>query len=214
MGALCCMSTFATMRARIREELNRGSSYDSVINRAIDSAIVYYRRFAFNSTRSTTNAVAGVEYYVLPTDFIEADHMRLEESSSDWDPMIEVTYDWIEDHRRNADYRSRPQKYAIQNQELRVWPVPDQSYTFRMTYHSALTEVSASASDAATNAWMTDAEELIRLHAEADILETYIGGPDQAAKAQVLRAREQMIYGELKRLANRQQSTGRITPWS
>lgn len=208
------MSTFGQMRTRIREELNRGTDYDAVINRCIASAVVFYRgrRFAFSTVRATTAVVDGIEYYSLPDDFVEVDHIRVEDGQ-DFDPMREVTFDWIDDHRRSPDYESRPEKFAIQNRELRVWPVPDQSYTLLMSYHRDWPELSASASDGVSIALTDEGEELIRLHAEADILETYIQGEDAFRKADRLRVREGQIYREMKRLANRQQSTGRIMPY-
>lgn len=208
------MSTFGTMRSRIRDELDRGTDYDSVINRSIASAVVFYRgrRFAFSTARATTMLLPDIEYYALPTDFIEVDHLRVDEDDERI-PCDEVTYDWIEDHFRSTDYRSRPCKYAIQNRELRVWPVPDMSYSVTMSYHRDWPELSASASDDVAVAFTGEGEELIRTHAKVDILENYIQGEDAFAKAARLRGREQEMYREMKRLANRQQSSGRIMPW-
>src|SRR5688572_14464761 len=120
------MSTFGALRTRIRDEIDRGSDYDSVINRAIASAVVFYRgrRFAFSTARATSTLLPDIEYYNLPLDFIEVDHLRLDHDDERV-PFDEVTFGEIEDDYRTTGYRSRPSRFAVQNRELRVHPVPD-----------------------------------------------------------------------------------------
>jgi len=209
------MSTFGTMQERIRDELNRGTGYDVYIRRAIVSAIDFYksRRFTWNIKRGFTTTSAGQEYYAMPTDFIEADMMRILYNSGDFtDPMPEITYRWIEDHRHNLNYRSEPEKFALQGDELRLWPVPDDGYQIMMTYLYEDLTVSASASDGATNNWMTDGEEMIRARAKADILANYIRGQEAILESQIHASREKEVFRQLRRKANRNQSAGRLTP--
>ncbi len=210
------MSDFGTMVTRIRDEINRGTVYDSAIKREIESAIGHYepRRFHFNIRRATTDTTAGQEYYAMPTDFVEVDMIRLLYSSGNFtDPLIETTYAWIERNRTNQNYRSEPEKFAMQGNDLRLWPVPDAAYTLTMTYLVRFPEVSASASDAASNSWMTDAEELIRTRARIKVLKNVVRGPEAVAEANDLLPDLRTTYRELKRRANRQQSSGRIVPW-
>ena len=109
---------------------------------------------------------------------------------------------------------ARPaEKFAIQDQQLRLWPIPDDSYRLTMAYLRDLTEISASATAGATNAWMTDGEELIRMRANADVLENTIGSPEAFAEADRKTQREVVVYNSLKRAANRQRSSGRVMPW-
>ena len=209
------IQTLGRMVERIREEINRGTDYDARIKQAIHDAIEFYkgRRFTFNTRRCITTTTPGIEYYGLPTDFIEMDHLRVEYASDWWDPMEEVGYRWIEEHRTNAQYRSTPEKCGIQNQELRIWLVPDQTYTLMMSFHYHLPEVSTSASDLATNSWTGEAEEMIRCHAKADVWVNYIRGEEATVEAGLAATQETRRYKELKRIANRQQSSGRIVPW-
>lgn len=210
------MSTFGNMVSRIRSDLDRGSDFDSRIKQAIEDAIKFYRarRLGFNMKRATTSTVSSTEFYALPLDFLEVDTLRLLEDSSYYNRMEEVTFAWLDDVSVNQTHTSTPKKFAVQNRELRLYPIPDTAYTLQMSFLYDLAGVSASASDAATNAWMTEGEELIRLHATADLLENYIGGQESMLAAQVLQNRENRVYGELKRRANREQSTGRIAAWS
>lgn len=209
------MSTFGTMQSRIRDELNRGTNYDTAIRHAIADAIDFYKihRFTWNEKRTTTTTVAGTEYYGFPSDFIEVDMIRVKYTSGDYtDPLMEVTYRWIEEHRHNVNYRSEPEKFAVHAESLRLWPVPDAAYELMMTYLYEDTSVSASASDGATNEWMTDGYELIKSRAKADVLENYVRGQEAALEAQINRNRENQVFKALRKRANRFRSGGRLTP--
>lgn len=209
------MSTLASMVARIRTDLNRGSSFDARIKQAIEDAIKFYRarRFGFNMKRATTATTQGDEFYALPDDFLEVDSLRLQEASNYYERLEEVAFTWMDDHNPYQDFQSVPSKFAVQNRELRLYPIPDASYAMQMSYLYDLGGVSASASDSATNAWLTEGAELIRTHATIDLLENYIGGQESYQQAQALLPRELRVYGELKRRAEREQTSGRIQPW-
>lgn len=210
------MSTLGTMVGRIRTDLNRGADHDDRIKLAIEDAIKFYRarRLGFNMKRATSSTTAGQEYYGLPADFLEVDSLRLLETSNYYERLTEVTFAWIDDHNNYQDFRTTPEKFAIQNRELRLYPIPDDGYTIQMSYMYDLTNVSASASDGATNAWLTEGEQLIRQHATADLLENYIGGQESLLQAQVHQQRASQALRELKRRAEREQTTGRIASWS
>ena len=203
---------FGYMKNRIQNELKRDNT-DQELADAICDAIAYYRRqrFGFNMGRSTTATVAGVEYYRLPTDFVEADSMVL--NLSNYRPRLqERAFTWIDDQEDSDTQTSRPYVYSVQNSELRLYPVPDQSYTLQLSYVKSLPEVSISASDGATNAWMTTGVELIRLHAKVDLLMNIIRGPESMQEAQMLAAREDDVASGLRREYKRSQSSGKLTP--
>lgn len=209
------MSTFGTMVGKIRSDLNRGSDFDSRIKQAIESAINFYRarRLGFNMKRATTSTSSGTEYYALPTDFLEVDSLRVLDASNHYSHMREVSFRWIDERSAYQDYTNVPETYAVQNRELRLYPIPDDAYTLQMSFVYDLAGVSASAADAATNTWMTEGEELIRAHACADVLEQYIGGEESLLQAQAYRRRAAEAYTELKRRANTEQSSGRLAAW-
>jgi len=209
------MSTFGLMQERIRDELNRGTTYDEPIRKAIALAIDHYkhRRFTWNIKRAATTTTAGTEYYPFPSDFLEADLMRILYTSGDFtDPMDQVTYLWIEEHRHNVNYRSEPEKFAVQGNDMRVWPVPDGAYELTLTYLYEDTTVSASASDGATNNWMTDGFEMIKSRAKADVLENQVRGQDAFLEAALNKTRENDAFKTLRRQAGRYHSSGKLTP--
>lgn len=209
------MATLGNVVARIREDLNRGSDYDARIKRAVAEAIRFYRskRLGFNVKRAYAVLTSGNEYVSLPTDWIEADFLQLNDNDRRT-PMEEVTYDWIEDRCEDTTERGEPYKYAIQHRTLRLYPIPDRTYTLMLSFQYELKDVSESASDEATNAWLDEAEELIRKHAMSELYVLYIDGPDSMNKGQYLRMEcSDQILPVLEAQAAREQSSGKIKAW-
>lgn len=203
------MSDLGTMVRRIREDLDRGSDLDARIKQAICDAIVYYSpsRLGFNTKRARALVTSGMEMLALPLDWVEADYLRLENNGTRI-PFDEVTYDWIEDRRENDTDRGIPQKYAIQHREMRLWPIPDHSYTLVFSFQYEILNVSISASDGETNAWMAEAEQLIRTWAQGDMLINHIDGQEATDKGLLLQTRaEQQYLPKLEARAAREQSS-------
>lgn len=205
---------YGTMIRRIRTDLNRGSSHDSRIKEAICDAIKRYRavRLGFNQKKARTVLTSDNELIVLPDHWMEVDHLRLE-VDSERDPLREVTYDWIEDKQRGTPFNSKPTHFAIHNRELRFYPIPDRSYTLVMSFHCDLPEISVSAADEATNAWMTEGEELIRKRAMGDLKVIYIGGSMIPEGRDLLDEVSRDILPSLETRASREQTSGQIRPF-
>lgn len=202
---------YGSMVSRIRTDLNRGSAHDNRIRQAIIDALRFYRasRFGWNQKRAETLIQNGDEFLDLPPDWIEVDFLSLEDDNTR-DPLNERTYDWIEERTRSRDQTGRPTDYAIQNRQLRFYPAPDRSYSLVMSLLYELQNVSISASDGATNAWMSEGEELIRKHAMADLLVNYIKG-DEIPNGLVLKTEvKNEIVPALEARAAREQSSGKI----
>jgi hypothetical protein len=209
------MSNLGEMVARIREDIDRGTNYDARIKRAIVEAIRFYRskRLGWNIKRAYAVLTSGNEYVSLPTDWIEADFLRLDKDN-ERDVIEEVSYDWIDDQEVGEDERGRPYKWAVQHRTLRLYPAPDQTYTLMFSFQYELKDVSVSASDGATNAWLDEGEELIRKHAMSQLYVLYIDGPDSIAKGQMLRREcSDEILPVLEAQAAREQSAGKIKPF-
>jgi len=165
------MTDFGTMKARIADEVDdSGADLTTQIARAIQSAIKHHerRRFYFNTTVTATFAlVAGQEYYgsadnsSIP-DLIEIRDMYFAHSDGTRQHLTPVPWERI---AAAADGVSRadPAVYCYHAQKIRVLPMPSAARTVTASWVYRLTALSA---DADTNAWMTDAEELIRLRAE------------------------------------------------
>lgn len=206
------MSDLGTMVSRIREDLNRGTDFDPRIKRAICDAIKFYksRRLGFNIKQATAVLTSGNEYVALPTDWVEVDHLRLETDNLRR-PLDEVTFDWIEDNNTDSETEGEPMKFAIHNRRLRFYPVPDRSYTLVMSFQYEIKNISISASDGETNAWVDECEELIRKHAMSELYVNYVDGPESFQKGTYLRAQcINEIAPEFEAAAAREQSSGKL----
>ena len=208
------MTTLGNMVRRIRTDLNRGSAHDGRIKEAIADAILHYtpRRLGFNQKRSQTILTSAQEFISLPTDWIEVDHLRLE-PAGEREPLTEVTYDWIEDRQRGTPTTGEPTHFAIHARQLRFYPSPESSYTLVMSFLCSLPQVSASAADSATNAWMVEAEQLIRTYAVGDLYVHYIGGSETERGLMFKNEAEENILPLLERRAARENTSGRIRPF-
>lgn len=208
------MSDYGTMVSRIKDELKR-SDLETQIKRAIITSLAFYKRhrFTWNHTRATLALTPNTEYYQLPSNFVEVDTLILQSGNSELDYLYERTHHWLDREKEWDGYRSRPAVFAIQNYELRLYPTPDQTYTILMSYQFEQKSITYSATTTASNEWMTQGEELVRLHAKIDVLENIIRGPESFQESQALRMRERDIYKQLKREYNRASSSGTIMPW-
>ena len=206
------MSDLGTLVGRIREDLNRGTEFDPRIKQAIVDAIVYYKpnRLGFNSKRSRALITSGMETIALPLDWVEADYMRLEDNGQRI-PFTEVGYEELEDKRENDTDRGMPEWYAIQHRQMRLYSIPDRSYTLVFSFQYELQNVSISASYGETNAWLTETDQLIYYRAKGDLLINYVDGSEATAKGLLLQQKaDGEILPKLEAQAAREQSAGKV----
>ena len=207
------MSTYATLVSEIRGDIHRGSDFDARIKAAICAAIRHYRveRLRFNTTHSyILSTSASAEYYAIPT-LVEIDAVTLQ-FGDDRLVVYERSWDWIEERAR-PNVIGQPTHFAIQDSQLRPYPLPERTYSLALAMHIDLTEISISASDAATNAWMTEGFDLIKQRALGDLHMNYIRADSSREDGAAAWAQAADILKSLKRRANREQSTGRIRPY-
>lgn len=159
------MTTYATMRARIQDEID-DSSITSNVNEAIQSAIKFYERkkFWFNQKTDTLSTVASQEYYgaAANADIPYLLEIKSMVAGSPVAPLYAAPFAAI-DAVQTGLVTGQPSYFAYFNSQIRLYPIPDAVYTVTMAYHYRFAALSA---DADTNSWMTDAEELIRLRAK------------------------------------------------
>lgn len=214
------MATLGEVVAKIREDIDRGSGYDDRIKRAIADAIHSYRakRVGFNIKRAKATILSGMEYVSLPTDWIEADLMQIKDGRRR-EELDEVSYDWIEDQSGPTDERAEPYKFALQNRTLRLYPIPERTYTLVFSYQFELKDISRSSSDVRTNAWLNEGEEVIRTKAMADLMVNYVGGAEMVQLGTMKKMEAEGpdgdggMIGKLESQAAREQSSGKIKPF-
>lgn len=166
------MSDYGTMKSRIADELAR-ADLSTQIPKAIQDAIKLYERkqFYFNSkVNGTFSTVASQEYY---GNAANTDIPNLSEISSMKGtlngvtlPIIPQAFETI-DQAQNGNVVGFPEFFAYFAQQVRLYPMPSEVWTITGAWTYRLPTLSA---DADTNAWMTDAEELIRRRAKINLM--------------------------------------------
>ncbi len=212
------MSTLGTMRARIEREMKRGditASATCVVD-AIVSAIAFFenRRYAFNEFHDQTFTASSSTTYVPVAQIgltpIKLDTVKAVIGSRDY-PLRERTFKQLDDIDAGQWY-GYPDYYAWQGEALRLYPPPNDNYTIKISGYQKLTEISAAASAGASNAWMTDAEEMIRLKAKALLFRDELRNFDTAKMFEeaALRSLREAPFRKATTLT----ATGRIRPSS
>lgn len=204
------MSSRLTVRNRILDDIDRGSAAAARVDLAILDAIKFYRaeRFRWNQRRITFNVSA--EYTSLSASFVEVDSLKLQRTATQVDTLVEKNWKWIDERKRDTADSSEPIFFAIQYNELRLYPEPDQTYSVIMAQHYDLVGGVASLSDSFSTGWLGEGEQMIRLHAQSDVEINYIKGPDVIAEGQLHFQQAQLIFKQLRRRKNRQDGAGKI----
>jgi len=180
------MTTFGVMQDRIADELNR-TDLTTQIQYAIKTAIKVYdkQRFWFNESRSFTfSTVAAQEFYTSSDNadipnLLAIDSVQIAITSTDKYLLQRVPYEQIEAISANGTSdEGQPTWFCYYNKQIRLYPIPDATYTIRVSGHWALSDLSATTD---TNNWMTDGEILIRSRAKRELYTHVIRDVDGAA---------------------------------
>lgn len=206
------MATLGTMRTRIADELQIDATVQATeIDRAIFSAVAYYndKDFWFLDTASTTFQVSATAKYSLATILPGRSQIKniLLHLSPTRQLMHYRTMEEILDLDFDDAYRGEPLYWSIDNEQLHILPRANVTRTAEV-YYSLRYSMTASAS--ASSVWTNEAEELIRLHAEADILENRTKDPGAAS---IVKAREYDVLRNLGEKTVVRRGARRIKPF-
>jgi hypothetical protein len=215
------MSTLGTMKTRIADEIVRDDLSSQIAN-AITTAIAIWTptRFHFNEKRYTLYTSDGGEYYpfssmtntdgsALDTDetLVEIDSFTLTYNDQPYQ-LWEMTQQAVDREQSPSSlYTGQPSAYAIFGDQMRLHPIPDAAYQCTL---SGLARLGTLSSDAASNAWMTTGEALIRNQAKVILYRDIVRDMDGVALA------KDALREALEPLQRRMAAkvvTGRIAPW-
>lgn len=183
------MTTFATMRDRIADELAR-SDLASQIGLCIKDAIKHYerQRFYFTESRDVTFAtVNNQEYYdaadaaAIP-NYSTIDLLRVTVSGFHYNITAD-TYSSIDELNQVGTVKGIPDRFCYYAQKIRLFPIPNAAYTVRISGIKRLDVLSA---DGDSNAWTTEGEALIRFHAKALVCSLYLKDHEEATASMLL----------------------------
>lgn len=187
---------YTALQTLVTGDMNR-SDLTSVAANAIVESIRKYEghRFFFNERTMTVTLTATNTYALslfaaagLPAasiaDVIEVDAFELVVNPTRIYPLTPVSFgEMIELDDGIASIQGYPQIYTLWQQAVRIYPIPNGVYTGLMSAHVKFTELSAGAD---SNAWTTDAKELIRCAAQKVIYARYLKDQQNALGMQQL----------------------------
>jgi hypothetical protein len=190
--------TYGDVQARIADELNR-SDLGPQIQKAVIRSIKHFERmpFWFNETSTTLSSVAAQSYVAVPSDFLAIQYFEVTYSGHNT-KMIPQTLEYI--RRYNAsNFNNIPLNYCYQQDRFELAPIPNAVYSMPLRYVKRLTELSATTD---SNAWLTEAEDVIVYHSMKTLYATVIRSGNDAAIMQGLEgeAVRSLNRGELIRL--------------
>lgn len=200
------MGTYLDMQNRIADELAR-SDLTEQIKKAILSAVDFYKddRFWFNESEAQFNTAAGGEYKAIPTTFGEVDEATVLVSGNRY--KLELTsYDRIRAEVLAQSLRGQPARIAFFEQDIWFAPVPDGIYQITL---SGLVYLTTLANPNDTNAWTTEAEQLIRHHAKGDLFANVIRNDKEAMKMATL---TELVLSKLRQKTVQKIGAGKFKP--
>lgn len=200
------MSTYADLRARIEDDINR-TDLTTQVQKAINRAIAFYsrKRMYFNEEIATASTVANQEYYQIPTYLKEIDSLVITVNSTKYD-LVRRTQQWFDSISQNTSYTGRPTDFCTYKQQIRLYPIPDAVYTLTISYQKGYADLSASAD---TNDFTTEAEDLIEARARWWLYSRIIKQPDNA---NIAKSEEMEALMQIKEETGRRLKSGTITP--
>jgi len=216
------MSDFGTMYTRIGDELHKtATTEDARIKTAIISAINRYKyeEFWFNQDWMEFLTTAGEDDYVDgdftldngSTNLPLAKILRIYEPlmynvGTDWRRELrKVTWGEIELNKED-NTQGYPSMWASGYNRVRIWPIPNRTGDkIEGRILRDISTITTASADGTTNAWMVEAEELIRTSAMRDLYLTHYHNIEGAGRVAKL---ESEAFSRLKINTDRLQSYG------
>lgn len=211
------MATLAEIKADIADSIDDTTGeYAPQIAKAITKAIRYCERetYYFNETRDVTFVtVSGQEWYGvadnanIPT-LVHIEKVWSEDPSGQRTEILRYMPQDIEALADNTASSGEPYAYAYFGKRIRLYPIPSTPvYTIRLQL--APYRIAALVSDADSNAWTTDGEDLIYARAKYILCKDTLKDPNMAAEA-LNDYNDQ--HDALKRETTGRNASGMITP--
>jgi hypothetical protein len=200
------------MRTRIADELQiDATTYSVEIDRAIFSAIEFYNDDDYWFLETTPATII----FTLTTDYTLSTSLPGRSQISDivpqWttvrEPLLYRGLSELLGYNYDDNFTGDPLYYTVNADVLILRPKPSRTLTAQVWY-SLRQSMTASAS--ASSVWTNEAEELIRLTAQVDILENRIKDYDEGIKK---RGRLSEIRSKLEEKTVKRRGSRRIRPF-
>ena len=194
------MSTYGKIKQRVSDEMKRGelSISSTAVAQSVIDAINHFknRRFWFNTgfeevtttpdTPTLGSAVTGI---------LKIDSVKAKIGTRDY-PLRPMSY--LEMERIDSgQWAGYPEYYSHYNDNIRLYPIPNATYSVAVSYVKDLSEITLSSTAQATNEWVDDCEAMIRKRAKGELFENELRNSAEADKMYMSAERE---YRELNKL--------------
>jgi hypothetical protein len=139
------LTTYNELKSSVADWLNR-TDLTAVVPDFISLAEAQIER-TLRTRQMIVRATAAIdtEYSAVPADFLETKSIKLNTN-----PVTALAFESIDamDLMKSTRYLSpgKPQYFSIVGGQIRVLPVPDNSYTAELTYYAKLTKLSSTVS--------------------------------------------------------------------
>jgi hypothetical protein len=196
------MANRGTLYSRIASELHR-TDLSNQISAAVSAAISYYENEGFEFLESTLSfsTSASVAGYSVPSTVRRFNHVIATISGSKV-PLTRRHYRDI-DEKDTGYVTGTPSEWAYRDGTIRFYPIPSQAYL--MTIPDCI-NLTALASNSASNAWTNSGFELIKHRSKWDIAQNYLYDERKAA---IAKASEIDAYKALMNRTVRLRDTGK-----
>lgn len=204
--------TYGNMQDRIADELLR-TDLTSQIQKAILSAIDYYQgeRFWFNESRTDINfSLSSSQEFYGSADNANIPNLLMIDTATvtlnnNRYRLNYRTYQYLERISIGTQYTSLPIDFAYYQQQIRIYPIPNQGMPIRISAVIPASTTLSATSD--TNVWVNEAELMIRARAKADL---YLNVIRDAQSAIEMNQFEQQSYQSIIESTERRTSTGKV----
>lgn len=198
------MSTYGTLLSDVLDDLDR-DDITAQAQTAINAAIDHYEHepWWFTEVRATTSTTDGDEYVELPDNFEDLYSLTININNNTYPLLQRTFYEMDEQFIASNLYKGRPTDFSIFDEQIRLYPIPDDAYTLTLAYSKSLGDLST-ATD--SNEWTTTCKDLVRFHAAADLATNKL--QDQA-RGDRFKMQEMSEYNKLRGHHTRRTASGR-----
>lgn len=153
-----------------------------------DALDLFHRTFPWTGliTSVAVNLVSGTASYTLPTNYTQDVHdgLRIMQTSPQIKRrLLRKSFSWLLSKDTTTDAKGTPEVYVILPNTIRVWPIPDTSYTAELWYYSLPTVLTPSQRPTFPDDWTL--VEYVRLRGKEFTTEAEAGTAIKYARATI-----------------------------
>lgn len=208
------MATLGDLKQRIISETLRDDLADDMADQLtliIQKSIDYYaaNRWWFNEKAATVPTVIGSPFAPLPVGFRFLDEAWLRVGGVAF-PLRLLQAVEIDDLYTASAVGGQPTDLAILGTDLYLWPTAQTVYPVELRYVADVTPALVYTSDASSNFWTNEGQDLITARAKLRLYRDYLSAQLQDPRVIAANNQEAEAYSRLRSEHNRRLTTNRM----